>query len=214
MRISTSAQAVALGLPIPVAVSLANDSDHCFIGEAPEASMAVEYHQLDARTKEDLSYAMGRLTMTNFGPDQYALITPVPKRLELAPHAAHDFTTDPNQRLYERPGMYEVFLTMERVGRSNSIPLTISFTRASVAPLFALARDATAEYGRREWAADWLAKLHPGFRLELAAPDATEAVRAQLEAKNRPVYEAFSAWWHAHESDPQLDAQFQSVQGS
>jgi hypothetical protein len=214
IRISAGAETYAMGLPIPVAVSLANDGDQPFVGEAPDSSMAVEYHQLDARTKEDLSYAMGKLTTTNFGPDQYALVTPVPKRLELAPHTAHDFTTDPNQRLYQRPGRYEAFVTMERVGKSNSIPLTISFTRASVAPLFALARDATAEYGRREWAADWLARLYPGFRIKLAAPDASEPVRTQLEADNHAVYDAFQRWWHAHESDPQLDAQLQSMQGS
>jgi len=214
IRISTGAQTFALGLPIPVAISLANDGDQRFVGEEPDSSMTVEYHQLDVRTKEDLSYAMGKLTTTTFGPEQYALVTPVPKQLELAPHTAHAFTTDANERLYQRPGKYEVFVTMERVGKSNSLPLTVTFTRASVAPLLPLARDTAAEYGRREWAADWLARLYPGFRIKLAAPDASEAVRAQLEADNGPVYDAFQVWWQGQQNEPQLDAQLQGIQGS
>lgn len=214
IRISTSAPTSALGLPIPVAVSLVNEGDQRFVGEEPDTSMRVEYHQLDGRTKEDLSYAMGKLTTTSFGPEQYALVTPTPKQLELAPHTAHDFTTDANERLYQRPGKYEVFVTMEQVGKSNSVPLTVTFTRASVAPLFALARDPAAEYGRREWAADWLVRLYPGFRIKLAAPDAPQAQRAQLEADNRPVYDGFQAWWQERQTDPQLDTQLQSIQGS
>ncbi|HKO93154.1 MAG TPA: hypothetical protein VJU61_18490 [Polyangiaceae bacterium] len=58
------------------------------------------------------------------------------------------------------------------------------------------------------------ARLYPGFRIKLAAADATAAVRARLEADNGPVYAAFQAWWQGQQSEPQLDAQLQGIQGS
>jgi hypothetical protein len=39
-------------------------------------------------------------------------------------------------------------------------------------------------------------------------------MRAQLEADNGPVYAAFQTWWQERQSEPQLDAQLQGIQGS
>lgn len=212
MQIKLSDKSYPLAKPFPVEITYANATGHVVVLDSPAKSLAVELHLLDLRTKEDLSYTMGKMTTTSFGgdKDQYALVTPIPEALSIAPGSSLVFMSDPNERLYLRPGKFDCFLT-DPSGESNHLELTIELTRESVDSLFDLAKDEKQEYSRREWAMDWLQKLHSEFLLELPLPDATPAKRAQAEADNKVVYAGFAAWWNQHKHDVDMDEKLKHV---
>ena len=214
IRISVRAEPHSLGEPIEVAVAISNDDDRVLALDDPRTSQSVTAHLLDSRTNEDMSYTMGKLDVTTFGEDQYALVIPKSEVVEIAPRAAFDFTTDANERLFLRPGTFQVFVTDDGDGgevKSNELRLRIEITRESIPHLLALAQDMERDYGRREWAMDWLAKLYPAFRLELPPPDAQAASRERMEARNRAIYADFTAWWQENEHTPAVDALLQRL---
>ena len=212
LNISTANSVYALGKPIRVDVTIANTGDRTLVLDEPASSLAVEMHLVDRRTREDLSYTMGRVDTTVFpgAGDRYALVVPMGKPFQIGPHASFSFSTDPQQRLFLRPGVFDSFLTID-ADQSNRIQLTVEFNRGSVDELFALARDPAQAYARREWAMDWLAKLYPAFRLALPTPDAADPSRAQLESSNRTVYESFATWWRANQQGTQMDERLQRL---
>lgn len=206
VNISTANAVYGLGKPIKVDVTITNTGHRVLVLDQPASSLAVEMHLVDRRTREDLSYTMGRVgtTVLPGAGDRYALVVPVAKPFQIEPRASFSFSTDPQQRLFLRPGVFDCFLTID-ADHSNRIQLTVEFKRDSVDELFALARDPAQTYGRREWAMDWLAKLYPAFRLALPVPDAADAARAQMESSNRTVYESFATWWRANQQGTQMD---------
>lgn len=204
MQIKISETSCPLGKPIPVQITFENGTESAVTRDNPAKSLAVEMHLVDLRTREDLSYTMGKTTTTLFqgGQDRYAINVPPPESMEIAPGSAVVFTSDPNERLYLRPGKFDAYLT-DAAGSSNHVELTIEFTRESVELLFELVQDERKEYSRREWAMDWLAKLQGDFRLKLPAPGGPSTPTDK--AHNELAYARFSRWWIQNKKTPHLD---------
>lgn len=212
MQIKLSDTSYPLAKPLPVEITYDNPTGQVLVVDNPVKSLFVEMHLVDLRTKEDHSYTMGKVVTTTFRGDQdrYALVKPVPEALSIAPGSAFVFTSDPNERLYLRPGKFDCFLT-DAAGESNHLELTIELTRESVVTLFAIAREPKQGYSRREWAMDWLQKIHSEFRLELALPDDPPQKAAQDEADNAVVYAGFATWWSQHEHGADMDERLKRV---
>jgi hypothetical protein len=212
MQIKLSDKSYPLAKPVPVEITYENPTGSVLVIDNPVKSLAVEMHLLDLRTKEDLSYTMGKIITTSFGGDRdaYALVTPIPEPLQIAPGASFVFSSDPNERIYLRTGKFDCFLT-DASGESNHIELTIEFTRESVDGLFEMAKDEEQEYSRREWAMDWLQKLHHEFRLKLPLPGEPTAKKAQDEADNKVVYAEFAAWWNQNKRAADMDGTLKCV---
>jgi hypothetical protein len=188
-----------LGEPIPLSVSIANGSRDKLVREDPKKSLDVVLHVVDRKTREDLSYAMGRTTQTviDKASGQFAVVLPNKTPVTIEPGAALTFETDLNQRLFLRPGRYDCTVREQDV-TSNQLELQIEVTRQSIDELFALARNPTGDFSRREWAMDLLRRVYPPLRLHLTPNDAVPGMRAENEARNRPLYNAFLMWWKEH----------------
>lgn len=212
MHIKLHETSVAIAKPIPVEISFNNPTERPIVREiSPEKSLDVEMHLLDLSTGEDLSFTMGKTTMTRLeGDDEYALVTPTPERFEIAARSAFVFEVDLNERLYLRPGKFDVFLT-DGATQSNHVALTIEFTRESIDALYQIARDPRADYSRREWAVSLLQKLYREFKLMLPLPDDPPATAAKYEVENEGVYEEFEAWWQRRRVAPGFDETLKQV---
>jgi len=206
MQITLKAAAITpLGKPLPLDIILANPGSSPLVIEDPAQSLDIEMHLVHQQTREDLSFTMGKITSTRLGSvDEYAIEVPPPKPTGIAPKASLAIKPDANARLYLRPGEYDVFVT-HKDSESNHVPLKIALTRESVALLLATVRDPQMPYARREWASDWLARLYPEFRPNLALPDEPPATRSQREATNQPLYVRFAEWWRDQQSSTGLD---------
>lgn len=211
MQIKISDSPHTLGKGLPVEITFPNATGSVLTRENPETSRAVEMHVLDLKTKEDLSYPMGKVTTTIMGPDdQYAIVVPPPQNIQIPAGGAVVFTSDLNERLYLRPGAFDAFLT-EGPAASNHVDLEIHFTRESVDTLLAIAQDEKAEYGRREWAMDFLSQLQRDFKLKLPQPGDSDAQKAKAEAENKVVIAAFETWWSKNRDAPATDALLKKV---
>lgn len=210
--LSAAKARLSLGEPAMFEVAVVNPGPQPLSIDEPTGSMEVEMHLVDRQTKEDLSYAMGKaVAMPLPGNDRWAMSVRPRQPVEIAPNASLRFTTDAGARLYLRPGTYDAYLTIEGT-ESNRVELTIAYSRATVALLQALAGDPAQSYSRREWATDWLARLHPKFKLALPLPDEPAASREAKEAGNRRVLEAFATWWQRAATRDDIDAILGAIQ--
>jgi hypothetical protein len=206
MDITLQAPALAaLGMPLPLEVTLGNPGTGPLVIDDPAQSLDIEYHFIDQQTREDLSFTLGKITTTIIGNvDEYAIELPSPKPVTIPPAGSLIVKADANVRVFLRPGDYQAFVTHQG-SESNRVPVKVVYTRDSVTVLFATAHDAQMSYGRREWAAERLARLFPAFRLSLPLPDAPAATRAEQEAANQAVYVKFAAWWRDQLQTADLD---------
>jgi hypothetical protein len=212
MNITLQAPALApLGKPLPLEVTLANTGSSPLTIDDPAQSLDIEYHFIDQQTREDLSFTLGRITTTIIGSvDEYAIELPTPKPVAIPPGGALNVKADANVRLFLRPGDYQAYVTHQG-SESNRVPVKVAYTRDSVSVLFATAHDPQMSYGRREWAADRLARLFPDFRLSLPLPDAPADARAQQEAANQAVYVKFAEWWRDQLQMADLDERLEKL---
>jgi len=200
-----AAPQTALAKPLLLDVTISNPGSHALEIDDPAQSLAIEFHLVDQRTREDLSFTAGKLTATTFGSaDQYALEVPTKRLITIAPKGSLSYRVDANAKLYLRPGDFDAFVS-HKESQSNHVPVKVVLTRDSVALLFATARDAQMDYSRREWATDRLARLYPGFKLSLALPTESATARSQQETTNAPVYTRFAEWWRDQLTAPDLD---------
>ncbi len=212
MNITLQAPALApLGKPLPLEVTLGNPGSSPLAIDDPAQSLDIEYHFIDQQTREDLSFTPGRITTTIIGSvDEYAIELPTPKPVTIPPGGSLNVKADANLRLFLRPGDYQAFVTHQG-SESNRVPVKVAFTRDSVSVLFATAHDPQMSYGRREWAAERLARLFPAFRLSLPLPDAPADARAQQEAANQAVYVKFAEWWRDQLQMADLDERLEKL---
>ena len=212
MDITLQAPALApLGQPLPLAVTLGNPGSSPLVIDDPAQSLDLEYHFIDQQTREDLSFTLGKTTTTIIGSvDEYAIELPIPKPVTIPPGGSLNVQADANVRLFLRPGDYQAFVTHQG-SESNRVPVKVVYTRDSVSMLFATAHDVQMSYGRREWAAERLARLFPGFRLSLPLPDAPAAARAEQEAANQAMYVKFAAWWRDQLGAADLDDRLEKL---
>jgi len=195
IQISLKKNAYHLGEPIPASVVYRNNGTSAISLEDPSRSFNAEMHVVDRSTKEDHYYTMGKLEVTEFegGLGEYALVEPVPDSIDIAPKADFVFETDINKRLYLGPGVFDCEFR-DSDTRSNQATIAIWYTQDSVALLLGAVMDASLDYGRREWAADWLRELLPDFRVTLP-PDGEEPGSAPDDSVNQAEYQRFRAWW-------------------
>ncbi|NRF65812.1 hypothetical protein HLB44_02310 [Aquincola sp. S2] len=212
MQITLQAAALtALGKPLPLEVTLSNPGSSGLVIDDPAQSLDIEFHLVDQKTREDLSFTMGKVTTTTLGSvDEYAIEVPVPKPTTIPPKGTLSFKADANMRLFLRAGDYDAYVT-HKDSESNHVPLKVVYTRESVTLLFATAHDPQMSYGRREWATDRLAKLFPAFRLNLPLPDEAAASRSQREASNQPAYVRFAEWWRDQLATADLDERLEKA---
>lgn len=209
MKIHFAKESHSLAAPVLLEVQIENLGHLPAAIEKPEKSFGLVVHLLDPMTKRDRTYTLGRQIVTTIDPSagRFAVVTPPPEVVTIAPGAAYRFTTDLNDRLFLKPGKYECFLTGPQ-GSSNRVPLELVMTQASVDRLFELVQDPAQDYSRREWAMDSLRSLLPDFHLELAPEGDSAAVRSQKEEANKPAYARFAQWWKEHrKSVPKSDAE-------
>lgn len=200
-----------LGKPLPLEVTLGNPGSSPLAIDDPAQSLDIEYHFIDQQTREDLSFTLGKISTTVLGSvDEYAIELPSPKPITIPPGGSLNVKADANVRLFLRPGDYQAFVTHQG-SESNRVPVKVVFTRESVTMLFETAHDAQMSYGRREWAAERLARLFPAFRLSLPLPDAPAATRAEQEAANQAVYVKFGAWWRDQLQTADLDERLEKL---
>jgi hypothetical protein len=212
MHITLQAPALSpLGKPLPLEVTLGNPGNTPMVIDDPAQSLDIEYHFIDQQTREDLSFTLGKITTTIIGSvDEYAIELPEPKPVTVPPGGSLNVKADANVRLFLRPGDYQAFVTHQG-SESNRVPVKVVYTRDSVTVLFATAHDAQMSHGRREWAAERLARLFPGFRLSLPLPDAPAAARGEQEAANQAVYLKFAAWWRDQLGTADLDERLEKL---
>jgi hypothetical protein len=194
-----------LGESIPVSITYRNAGGSSVKREDPRKSLNAEMHVVDRKTKEDFTFTMGKIEVTQLGTDvdEYALVEPIPDDVEIEAEGELSFVADLNQRLYLRPGEFDCELR-DRAIVSNRQTLSIRYTRESVDLLFSLVRDASRDYSRREWAADWLRKVAPKFDFRLTLDTESAEVKRRNEDANRPVYDAFMKWWIANRNSKEV----------
>lgn len=195
-----------LGESIPVEITYRNNAGRRIVTENPAKSFDITMHLTDLGNDEDLNYTMGRMRVTiiDKASDRYVSAMPPPDTIILEPDSSVTFSSDLNDRLYLRPGNFLCFLTeLER--QSNQIKIEIKFTRESVLSLAKVAQNENQEYGRREWAMDWLAKLYPDFKLKLSAEEDSAEVRKQNETYNGNIIDSFMKWWDANRNSAKTD---------
>lgn len=197
MEISFQKASYVLGEPIPVQVRYRNETRETVRIDNPEKSTGVFMHAVYQPTGEDLSYPMvpEDHIVLEPGTDEYVLSTPPVEKIEIPPGEALMFSTDLNQRVYLRRGKFDCVLTDNDV-ESNHVEIEIVSTRETVDYLLAYARDPNQEYGRREWAMEWLQKIDPNFELKLSDPSDSDEVKAANEARNQANIDAFTRRWN------------------
>jgi hypothetical protein len=201
MKIKVSKPTYSLGEAIVAEILYDNPTRVPLRLENPAKSFDVAMHMVDSNNKEDLNYTMGTLgvTMIDKATDRYVLTQPAKEQMEIAPASSFQFTSDINSRLYLRPGKFDCFLT-DGGKESNHLAITIVFDNPAIDYLFALARDPRRDYGRREWAMDWLRKIYPEYRLDLPLDEDPAEVRVRKEAANKVAGEKFFQWWQGKKS--------------
>jgi hypothetical protein len=196
---------------LPVEIALENQGDESVMIEHPASSLNVEFHLVDQRTHEDLSFTMGNTTTRRLrDAGEYAIEVPAHRTVALEPQGKLRFKVDASARLYLRPGDYDAFVTFGELA-SNHRKVSLRMTREAVHQLFTIARDPQANYSRREWAASQLVKLYPGFKLSLAAPDEPISIVRGNETMNEPLYVRFSKWWRVQLQSPDLDSRLEKL---
>jgi len=194
------------GESVPVEIDYWNRGPDKITIANPAKSFEIYMHVLDSTTLEDLNYTMGRIEVTvmDKAGDQYAKSVPPQEVIAIAPDSFTSFSTDPNERLYLHPGNFICYLT-EGEKESNRVSISVKYQRESVVPLIQIARDSSMIYGRREWAADWLKKIYPGFQLDLPYDEDTPEVKKEKEKQITVKVAEFLSWWQENKDSPKLD---------
>lgn len=195
MKIILTKQNYYLGESIPIEIIYSNQATTTVSLKDPAASFEVEMHVIDADTQEDLSYTMGQISTTVFdeAEDQYALVIPEPESIEVAPTSEYRFHSDLNERLFLRAGKFDCFLT-DSGNESEHIEINISLKESELPYLMTYAMDTQQEYGRREWAMEWIQELYPEFILKLPLKDSPENVVKEYEQFNQERHKEFIVW--------------------
>ena len=207
MFIEFSETSYDLGKSTPVNITYENPGANGIVMENPSKSLYVTMHVVDTKTQEDMSYSMGKIEVTDIdsASGQYALVEPPNEEIQIEPKSSFTFTSDVNSRLYLRPGEFECVLIDHDDEESNRAQITIEFTKESVPDLLELARDENQDYGRREWAMDWLQELYPEFKLNLSLEDDSDYIKKQNEVCNKVIYDAFVEWWNENKDTEQME---------
>ena len=207
MEISFQKSSYVLGEPVPVRVRYGNETGETVRIDNPEESTRVHMHAVYQPTGEDLNYPMvpEEQIVLEPGTDEYVLSTPPVEKIEIPPGDALTFGTDLNQRLYLRPGEFDCVLTDDDA-ECNRVKIEILYTQETVEYLLAYARNPAEEYGRREWAMEWLQEIAPKFALKLSEPGASDELRAANEAYNRSHLDAFTKWWNQNRNNIKMPA--------
>ena len=90
---------------------------------------------------------------------------------------------------------------------SNHVEIEVQYTKETVDSFIALLRNSGAEYGRREWALEWLQALYPEFDLKLSLPTDTDSVTAMNETDNRIRIDEFAQTWLQEKDTIDISAQ-------
>ncbi|MER2567005.1 MAG: hypothetical protein ABTQ32_40135 [Myxococcaceae bacterium] len=183
----------ALTEATPIVIVVSNTTKTPLTLEDPRASTHASLHLVDTTTREDFSFSMGQPRTADFGPGQWALETPVVERVTLAAGQPLEVRADANERLFLRPGTFDVFFTLDDV-QSNHVTLTVRFTASALERLITLAADPRASYARREWAMELIRRVKKDFTLSLPLPEATQTEREPLEAQNRVAVTSLRRW--------------------
>jgi hypothetical protein len=200
MFITFSKENFELGDSVPVEVIFVNTSNDVIrLNENPQKSIDLVMHAINAKSSEDLNYSMGKVEVSGFGKDKFALTVPVKEKFELQPKSLYFFVSDLNDRLYLAPGKYDCFLVNYLVEKSNKATITVSFTTGSVSYLLKTAVDERMNYGKREWAFDWLKKINPQFELQLTIDNDSPEQRKKKISFNERSYAQFRKWWEEHQ---------------
>lgn len=183
----------ALTDALPVTVVVANRTGAPLTLEDPRASTHASLHLVDTTTREDFSFSMGATTTTDLGQGNVALSVPVVPPVTLAAGDSLEVRADANERLFLRPGTFDVFFSVKDV-ESNRVRLTVRFARESLDRLITLAADPSSPYARREWAMELIRRLKKDFTLSLPLPDATAKARVPLEQQNAAAVKSLRQW--------------------
>lgn len=200
MFIKFSKEIFEFGDAIPAEVIFVNTSNEVLqLPENPKKSVDLLMHVVNVNSLEDLNYSIGKVQVSKFGNDQFALAVPIKEKFELQPKSVFSFVSDINDRLYLTPGKYDCFLANYLVEKSNKETITISFTAGSVSYLLKTSADDRMSYGKREWACDWLKKIDPQFELQLPLEGDSDDQRKTKKAFNERSYAQFQKWWEENQ---------------
>ncbi|RZB35487.1 MAG: hypothetical protein SRB2_03080 [Desulfobacteraceae bacterium Eth-SRB2] len=199
MHINFTKTNFVLGETVPVIIIYENASDKKLVRPDPSESLDVVMHVVDSQNKEDLNYTMGMLktTVIDMASGQFVDEMPKIKDIEIAPGASYSFSSDIHERVYLRPGKFDCFAS-ENKTESDHVQIRIDFTKASVDYLASISMDQGKEYGRREWAMDWIGKIYPPYQLKIPVAGDSESTRLNHEKYNKQKYDEFLKWWHAN----------------
>lgn len=184
---------VELTEPIAITVTISNRTNAPITLQDPRASTHATLHLVDVETKEDHSFSMGQTSTTDRGQGQWALVAPVVKPVTVAAGKTLDVRADANERLFLRPGTFDLFFSLDDV-QSNHVTVTVRFTEKSLERLISLAADPNASYARREWAMELIRRVKKNFTLSLPLPEATATERDPLERENGAAVKALRQW--------------------
>lgn len=183
----------ALTEATPIVVVVSNATKTPLTLEDPRASTHASLHLVDTTTREDFSFSMSQPRTTDLGQGQWALVAPVVAQVTLAAGQTLEVRADANERLFLRPGTFDVFFTLDDV-QSNHVTLTVRFTMPALERLIGLAADPRASYARREWAVELIKRVKKDLSLSLPLPEATPTEREPLEAQNRAAVASLRQW--------------------
>lgn len=202
MFIQFAKESFEFGDSIPAEIIFVNTSNQSkTLPEDPRKSLELQVHAINRKTGEDLNYQMGKITATVAG-GMTALTVPVPEEVVIPPKGMLSFSTDVNDRLYLSPGEYLCHLTNFRVEKSNQARITVFLSPTGYLHLLKTAVDPRNSFGRREWAYDWLKRMHPEIQLRLSLDDDTAEKRLSDSAFNEIAYDKYLSWWEENRNSP------------
>lgn len=210
MKLKFKKTVYILGESIPVEIIFENSTSAKIIIENPERSFDIIMHLFDTIKKEEMNYTMGQVesTVFNKAENQYAIVIPPKQEIEIGPKSSFAFTSNVNNRLFLYPGQFECFLTDHETKQSNSVEISIVYTKESVKYLFELSKDIHQSYGRREWAMEWLQKLYGNFKLYLSVDDDNQETIMKNEEHNKILYNEFMNWWNDNKDSIKIKGLF------
>lgn len=209
MHIKSDKSVYFLGEAIPVDVVVSNLKDSTVILENPSTSPDVIMHFVAANDQHDYYYPMQKITVLTIdaASDQHVTIDPPKQEITILPSGKFQFITDVNDRLFLAAGKYDCFITSNS-DTSNHISIQVVFNASSVDHLFAIVKDSSIEYSRRQWAMKTLQMLQPSFKPDLFIDGTTESKKKSKESHNVPLYKAFAEWWQKNKTNAQVTKKF------
>ena len=202
MKINLSKQTYYLGEAILVDINYQNLFSSAVSMPDPKASFDVEMHLLDVNSQEDLSYTMGQseTTVMEDDSDQWALSVPVPENISIPANGIYHFISDPNERLYLRPGKFVLFVT-DPNSESERVEVTVLLNKSALKHLSSIAMAPEQGYSRREWAMTNVQSVYPKFILKLPDDSCSKTTASEYEKNNQLQYQELIQWLNSNLGD-------------